>query len=248
MFMMLLVSALIVGISLGLLGAGGSILTVPALMLLMGMNEKTAIACSLAIVGLIAFSGIFSSIKNKTLQPKILFWFILSSLPAASFGAYLGALFADGMQTLILIAVMLLAASRMFLNSSIQPTQNTQIPKLLFAGALTGLVTGIVGVGGGFLIVPALVVFAGLTMQQAVANSLLLIALNATTAFGTLYVSPQMPEIDWTVIAVMAAVGSVAVVAGQSLAHTLEQRLLKGIFASLLVLVAISLLVNLFWF
>lgn len=248
MFLMLLISALIVGISLGLLGAGGSILTVPALMLLLGMNEKTAITSSLAIVALIAFTGIFSALKQKTLKPKILFWFVISSLPAAAIGAYLGTLFPNGLQTVLLTIVMLLAANKMFSNSPIQPTNNAQLPKLLFAGALTGLVTGLVGVGGGFLIVPALVLYAGLTMQQAVANSLVLIALNAATAFATLYFGPQMPAIDWTVIGVMAGVGSIAVVAGQQLANKLDQKLLKRIFASLLVLVAISLLINLFWF
>ena len=248
MFLMLLLSALIVGMSLGLLGAGGSILTVPALMLLLGMNEKTAIACSLAIVALIAFTGIFTALKQKTLQPRLLFWFVISSLPAAATGAYLGTLFANGVQTVLLTVVMLLAAWKMFSLSPIRPAEKTQIPKLLFAGAMTGLVTGLVGVGGGFLIVPALVIFAGLTMQQAVANSLLLIALNASTAFATLNFGPQMPTIDWTVIGVMGAVGSVAVIAGQKLASKLNQKLLKRIFASLLVFIAISLLINLFWF
>jgi hypothetical protein len=248
MFLMLLVSALIVGMSLGLLGAGGSILTVPALMLLLEMTEKTAIASSLAIVALIAFTGVLSAIKHKTLQPKILFWFVVSSLPAAAIGAYLGTLFANGVQTVLLTIVMLLAAKKMFSSSPIRPLDQIQIPKLLFAGALTGLVTGLVGVGGGFLIVPALVIYAGLTMQQAIANSLLLIALNASTAFVTLYFGPQMPAIDWTVIGVMAGVGSVAVIAGQTLANKLDQKLLKRVFASLLVLVALSLLINLFLF
>ena len=245
MFLMLLLSALIVGLSLGLLGAGGSILTVPALMLLLGMGEKSAIASSLAIVSLIAITGIFAALRQKTLQPKILLWFVLTSLPAASIGAYLGTLLANGIQTILLSIVMLLAASKMFSNTSILPSGDTQLQKLLFAGAVTGLVTGLVGVGGGFLIVPALVIYAGLTMQQAVANSLALIALNGATAFFTLQLGQQMPEIDWMVIGVMAGVGSVAVIVGQQIASKLDQLLLKRIFASLLVLVALGLIVNL---
>jgi uncharacterized membrane protein YfcA len=216
-------------------------------MLLLGMDEKSAIASSLAIVSVIAVTGAFSALKHKTLQPKIVMWFVLTSLPAASFGAYLGTLLADGIQTILLTIIMLLAASKMFSTSAISPSNHSHLPKLLVAGALTGLVTGLVGVGGGFLIVPALVLYAGLTMQQSVANSLALIAFNGATAFFTLYQGQQMPEIDWIVIAVMAGVGSIAVLAGQKVANRLDQGLLKKVFAGLLVLVALGLIVKLIW-
>jgi len=247
MFILLLISSLIVGISLGLLGAGGSILTVPTLMLLLGMSEKSAIASSLIIVSLIAITGTLAALRQKTLQLKIVLGFALSSLPAAAMGAYLGTLASEGMQTILLIIIMLLAAAKMSLSSPVSQPHSVHPAKLLVAGASTGLITGLVGVGGGFLIVPALVIYAGLTMQQAVANSLLLIALNAATAFATLVLSPQMPEIEWTIIGVMAGVGSIAVVAGQQVANKLNQGLLKRIFGIFLVLVALVLLVKLFW-
>ncbi|MGS2720015.1 sulfite exporter TauE/SafE family protein [Paraglaciecola aestuariivivens] len=245
MYSLLFISALIVGLSLGLLGAGGSILTVPALMLILGMEEKAAIASSLAIVSVIAFSSIFSSLKAKLLQFKVLLIFMLASLPAASAGAYLGTLLPNGIQTLLLSCIMLIAAYKMFYSNAVSSTQVSHPVKLTLAALMTGLVTGLVGIGGGFLLVPALVIYAGLSMQQAVANSLILIAVNGMTAFSTLYFSPNMPVVDLSVIVVMAAVGMLAVIVGQHFATKLNQTLLKRAFAALLVLVSLGLVINL---
>lgn len=247
MFVMLLISALVVGLSLGLLGAGGAILTVPTLVLLLGMNEKSAIASSLAIVSFIALTGIINAVKKGALIPKILGWFAVSSLPSASLGAYVGVLLPVGVQTLLLTLVMLIAAFKMVRSSTVAISQEVVRSKLLMAGALAGFVTGIVGIGGGFLLVPALVIYAGLTMQQAVANSLALIVINGGIAFVTLQLGSRVPEIDWIVIGVMAAMGSVAVLVGQKISGKLNQQGLKKGFAVLLVIVAISLLIKQFW-
>lgn len=247
MFVMLLFSALIIGLSLGLLGAGGSILTVPALVLLLGMNEKSAIASSLAIVSLIALTGMLNAVKKGALLPEALVWFGLISMPAASLGAYLGVLLPDGLQTLLLTLVMIVAAVKMVRSSKVDDRSNYSRKRLLVAGGLAGAVTGIVGIGGGFLIVPALVLYAGLTMQQAVANSLVLILINGSVAFMTLLASPHTPQIDWLVILVMALIGSMAVLVGQRVSGKLNQRRLKKGFAVLLIIVAVSLLTETYW-
>ncbi len=246
MFVMLLLSALIVGLSLGLLGAGGSILTVPALMLLLGMEEKVAIASSLIIVAAIAFTGLLNAVRKKVLETNILLWFALASIPAASIGAYMGVLLPEGMQTILLVIVMLFAAYKMFFPNTQPNAYQQNKVKLLVSGAAAGLVTGLVGVGGGFLMVPALIIYAGLNMQKAVANSLVLIAINASFAFITLQLSNQSMQLDWLVIAVMAIVGSLSVLIGQKVASKLNQQLLKRAFALILLFVGVGLLIHLF--
>ncbi|MDC0602385.1 sulfite exporter TauE/SafE family protein [Aliiglaciecola sp.] len=246
MFVMLLLSALIVGLSLGLLGAGGSILTVPALMLLLGMEEKVAIASSLIIVAAIAFTGLLNAARKKVLETNILLWFALASIPAASIGAYMGVLLPEGMQTILLVIVMLFAAYKMFFPNTQPNAYQQNKVKLLVSGAAAGLVTGLVGVGGGFLMVPALIIYAGLNMQKAVANSLVLIAINASFAFITLQLSNQSMQLDWLVIAVMAIVGSLSVLIGQKVASKLNQQLLKRAFALILLFVGVGLLIHLF--
>lgn len=248
MFFMLLLSALIVGMSLGLLGAGGSILTVPALILLLGLDEKSAIASSLFIVASIAFIGALNAIKNGSLNLKVLGLFALSSLPASAVAAYIGVLLPAGLQTLLLTFVMLLAAIKMIRPGANNQVQVFKLNATIFAGVGAGFITGLVGVGGGFLIVPALVLFAGLSMQQAVANSLALIAINGSSAFIALQLSGQMPTLDWMIIAVMAGVGAIAVAIGQQLSGKLNQRFLKRCFAGLLMLVAAVMLVDILIF
>ncbi|MCF2950005.1 sulfite exporter TauE/SafE family protein [Paraglaciecola aquimarina] len=242
MLLMLIISALVVGISLGLLGAGGSILTVPALILLLDMDEKTAITSSLLIVSLIALTGALSAFKQKLLVKKVLLWFALLSLPAASIGAQVGAWLPNGLQTIILASIMLFAAKKLFHPSSIQGAKILSVKQLVVAASITGFITGLVGVGGGFLIVPALVLYAGLTMQQATANSLVLIALNGAVAFFSLRVSGNALDLDWMVILIMAGVGALAVLLGQKISHFLDQTILKRSFSILLLLVALSLM------
>ncbi|MGJ8679294.1 sulfite exporter TauE/SafE family protein [Paraglaciecola sp.] len=244
MLLMLIISALVVGVSLGLLGAGGSILTVPALMLLLGLDEKTAITSSLLIVSFIAFVGTLTALRHKLLNSKILLWFALLSLPAASIGAQLGAWLPNGIQTQILAIIMLFAAKKLYQPVAVEAGNTISAKRLILAASLTGLVTGLVGVGGGFLIVPALILYAGLNMQQATANSLVLIALNGAVAFSSLHLSNNTTALDWTVIFIMAGVGALAVIAGQKISTHLDQTLLKRCFSILLILVALSLIVQ----
>jgi uncharacterized membrane protein YfcA len=244
MLLMLIFSALIVGISLGLLGAGGSILTVPALILLLGMDEKTAITSSLLIVSFIALTGTLGALKQKLLVIKVLLWFTLASLPAAWLGAQVGAWLPNGLQTILLATIMLLAAKKLFSPTSLSPQQSLSLKQLIVAAVLTGFTTGLVGVGGGFLIVPALVLYAGLTMQQAAANSLALIAINGAVAFFSLHMSDNAISLNWTVILTMASVGALAVLIGQKISTYLDQALLKRWFSILLILVALTLFVQ----
>lgn len=244
--LMLLLSSIIIGLSLGLLGAGGSILTVPALTLILGMGEKTAVTSSLMIVGLIALVGALKAYRQGELQKRLIFSFGLVSLPFAALGARLGMWMPAGGQTLLLVGVMLIVSLKMLRNKTSAAATTPSKVALLIAAAAVGLLTGIVGVGGGFLIVPALLVFAGVSMTTAVANSLALIVINGITAFLAISLSNQSPTLDWVIILTMAGVGAITVLASQNLASHLPQQLLKRGFAMILLGLSIWLIIDQF--
>jgi len=159
-----------VGLLLGLLGSGGSVATVPILVYLVGVPEKAAIASSLAIVGTVALSGaVRSPIEKRAV--------LLFCLPGMV-GSYIGATLSGGMaastQMTLFAAVLGIAAVSMLMRRDDGNDEGARGPawQLLAAGLATGVLTGIVGVGGGFLIVPALVLFAGLPTRRAIGTSL----------------------------------------------------------------------------
>ncbi|MEH6713907.1 MAG: sulfite exporter TauE/SafE family protein [Paraglaciecola polaris] len=244
---MLLVSAGLIGLSLGLLGAGGSILTVPALTLFLGLDEKSAITSSMIIIGMIAAVGSIRAYRNGALDKRIITSFGIVSLPFAALGARLGIWMPPGSQTVLLVAIMAVVALKMLADKPPVPGKSPSSWALLSAAATVGLITGVVGVGGGFLIVPALVIFAGANMQSAVSNSLLLIVINSATAFASIALSEQSPELNWLIILTMTGVGAASVLAGQSISSRLDQHKLKRGFSILIVVVAIWLLANLFY-
>ncbi|GAA0852112.1 sulfite exporter TauE/SafE family protein [Aliiglaciecola litoralis] len=239
MFLLLIISALIIGASLGLLGAGGSILTVPVLLFIMGLDEKQAIASSFIIIALISSVGGLKSLHQRMLNIKTLLWFALASFPLSAIGAYLGAIMPDGFQTQILIIVMFIAAAVMLSKRKPQPGREVKVKYILVAGCVSGLITGLVGVGGGFIIVPALVIFAGLSMSFATATSLALVTVNAVAAFAGLLITNELPVIDWTVVIGMSVTGALAVIGGRGFAAKLPDKIIKKGFAILLLMIAV---------
>ncbi|MDJ0523136.1 MAG: sulfite exporter TauE/SafE family protein, partial [Planctomycetota bacterium] len=176
-----LLGALLIGVSLGLMGSGGSILTVPVLMYLVGQDEKIAIAGSLLIVGSIAgASGIHAAVRGLVHWPSV-FWFGLPGMGGTYLGAMLGGIVSGEVQVLTFVGVMALAGILMLRPPKVVPSDEISSQRarasIVVDGLLVGALTGFVGVGGGFLIVPALVLLGGLPMQFAVGSSLLIIAM-----------------------------------------------------------------------
>ena len=186
-----LIGALAVGLSLGLLGSGGAILTVPVLVYLVGHGEKAAITESLAIVGAISLAGAGVAARRRRID-----WHsVLVFGPAGMLGAFLGALasrwVSGGIQLLLLSVLMLAAAAIMFRKPPVAERPRRPHPAALaLNGLLVGVATGLVGVGGGFLIVPALVLLVGLPMPVAVGTSLSIIVLNSLTGFVKSFSGP----------------------------------------------------------
>ncbi|HVS13613.1 MAG TPA: sulfite exporter TauE/SafE family protein [Thermoanaerobaculia bacterium] len=229
-----------IGLSLGLLGAGGSILTVPVLVYLVGQEEKVAIAESLAIVGGIALVGGLIAASERRVHWRSVAYFGAPTMAGTYLGASLARWVHGSVQLAVFAVVMLLAAALMArrpADGALEP--RIDLWKIAAQGIAVGMLTGFVGVGGGFLIVPALVLLGGLGMQLAVGTSLLIIALGALTGFvkSTAVLGDLGHAVDWRLIGLFLAIGVIGALAGGRLARRLPQQRLRHAFAVLLLVV-----------
>lgn len=227
--------ALLVGLSLGVLGGGGSILTVPIFVYVLGFAPKDAIAAGLAVVGAVSLFGAAGHWRagNVALRPALLFG--VASMAGALLGARLAVVVSGALQLFLFALVMLMAAALMLRGrkSGFEETGTPAGPAVILpVGVGLGILTGLVGVGGGFLVVPALVLLAGLRMKQAVGTSLAVIAMNSTTGLAG-YLGQV--ELAWTVIAGFTAVAILGSLAGVRLVRHVPQRALQRGFAFFLI-------------
>ncbi len=235
--------ALLIGLTLGLLGGGGSILTVPVLVYALGLDPKRAIAMSLPIVGATALVGAVQHWRKGNVALRSAVPFGLAAMAGAFAGARAGRGLNGHVQLALFSIVMIVAALAMFRSAGgAEPAASPRGPShavLVAIGLAVGAVTGLVGAGGGFLIVPALVVLGGLPMPQAVGTSLLVIAMNMTAAMlgyqGTV-------DFDWALVAGFVLVAALGILAGAALVPHVPQRALKRAFAVLLLAVGSSIL------
>lgn len=232
--------ALAVGLSLGLLGSGGSILTVPILVYLAHEPAKLAIGASLAIVGAIALAGAANYARQGLVEWRFVLYFGLPGIISTYAGAWVSH-FVTGTVQLVVFAVIMVLASYTMLRPARPTTGSTTAQRhfiwLLGSGMGIGLITGFVGVGGGFLFVPALVILGGLSMHRAVGTSLAIIVLNSASGFYKhfeLLRGESMP-IPWTVIAVFAGIGIVGSIVGNLVARRLAHAHLRRVFGVFLV-------------
>ena len=195
---LVLALSILVGISLGLLGGGGSILTVPILAYAGGMGAKAAIASSLFIVGVTSAVGAISHARAGRVRWRTGVIFGAAGMAGAYTGGRLAA-YLPGRLLMILFGLMMAATAFAMLRKprDTRPrAQDLPVAKVIIEGLVVGVVTGVVGAGGGFVVVPALVLRGGLSMETAVGTSLVVIAMQSFAGLagrlGTL-------EIDWPV-------------------------------------------------
>lgn len=229
--------ALSIGLSMGILGGGGSIIAVPALTFLLHFAPKDAVVTSLAIVGAAATIGAIAAAVRGVLPLRPAAIVGGAATAGAYAGAVIGAHLADRVQLSLLAGIMFVAAFAMWrkAGSPAEGSPRTHIPMLLLLGAAVGAITGLVGVGGGFLIVPALVIGARLPFRQAASTSLFVIALAAVAAI------PGYREhvtVDWAFVAPFAAIAAAGVLGGGMFAQYLPQRRLQQAFAAALIVLA----------
>jgi uncharacterized membrane protein YfcA len=241
------IGALLIGVSLGLLGSGGSILTVPVLIYLVGQDPKVAIAGSLMIVGIISVFSALPYARQGLVKWRTVVVFGLPGMLGAYLGAYGAHYVSNAVQMLIFSVLLLTAAYLMFRPVKLEdegPTQERALYKIAIDGLLVGGVTGLVGVGGGFLIIPALVLLGGLSMRLAVGTSLVIIAAKSFVGFYEYLnvLSALQLSIDWHIIGLFSLIGIVGGWLGHKVSSRVDQALLKKIFSVFLVLIGVFIL------
>jgi uncharacterized membrane protein YfcA len=187
-FILGLALSILIGVSLGFFGGGGSILTVPLLVYVFGLGPKEAIASSLAIVGIASISGAVQHWRAGNVRLREGLVFGIAGMAGAYLGGRSSTLLDGGLLLLLFAAMMLLTAAAMWRGRKAQdgqvPDSERSAIKLGLQGLAVGAFTGLVGAGGGFLIVPALALWAGLPMTAAVGTSLLIIVLKSASGLA----------------------------------------------------------------
>lgn len=250
--------ALLVGVVMGLIGGGGSILTVPVLVYLMHINPVTATAYSLFVVGVSALVGAIRNMQKGLVDFRTAIVFSVPAFIAVYLTRrylvpaipdvlweYNGFVLDKQMGIMIFFAiVMLVAAISMVRDNGKDEEEELEVrynyPMIVLEGALVGVITGIVGAGGGFLIIPALVLLARLPMKKAVATSLLIIAIKSLIGFiGDV----QNQAIDWPFLLSFTAISVIGIFIGIWLNKFIDGKSLKKAFGWFVLLMGIYILI-----
>lgn len=249
----------LMGLSLGVLGGGGSILTVPIFVYVLGIDAKEAIAMSLFTVGLVAAFGAVGHWRSGNVDVRMGLLFGGFSMVGTFLGARVAAFMSGAAQLSLFAVVMLVAALFMYRDetrgrdggSAIEPSATLAAPAspgsgmlagllpgrgmllIGFEGLAVGVLTGIVGVGGGFLIVPALVLLGGVPMKVAIGTSLMVIALKSATGFAGYMDQVQVP---WLPMLLFSSVAVAGILTGTRIVRHVPAAALRSAFPVFLVL------------
>ncbi|AKI99193.1 hypothetical protein ATI61_106568 [Archangium gephyra] len=235
MMMLGIAASLLIGVSLGLLGGGGSILTVPLLVYVLGVEPKTAIAMSLLVVGITSASAVVVHARAGRVRWRTAFVFGAGGMSGAFLGGRLAQWVAPGLLLLLFSTIMVAAAVAMLRRKEApavpgdaeQAPVLLPVPRVLAQGAAVGVLSGLVGAGGGFLIVPALVM-VGLPTQAAVGTSLAVISLQC---FAGLLGHLGHVELPWGLTAAVVGTAVGGSFLGGRLAGRVSPRALRKGFA-----------------
>jgi uncharacterized membrane protein YfcA len=257
------IASLLIGLSLGLIGGGGSILTVPVLVYLFSVDPLQATAYSLFIVGATSAIGAYPKYKQGQVNLKTALIFgapsiltvyatrkwILPAIPT-ELGQWGNFILTKSALLMLLFALLMVAASfsmirtQKSLGTVEAKPQSFNYPLILVEGAVVGLLTGLVGAGGGFLIIPALVILTGLPMKQAVGTSLLIIAAKSLIGFtGDL----TEQKIDWVLLGFVTAMAVGGIIVGNQLSKKIDGNKLKKGFGWFVLVMGIYILVKEGW-
>jgi uncharacterized membrane protein YfcA len=256
-------ASVLIGIALGLIGGGGSILTVPALVYLFSIDVVAATAYSLFIVGTTSAVGSFSYFKNKIVNIRTAIVFGIPSIVAVFITrAYIvpaipqeiftiGSLILTKRLLLMLLfaVLMILAAYSMIrksktVNNEIHGKQQFNYLLILVEGAVVGVLTGLVGAGGGFLIIPALVVLSKLPVKEAIGTSLVIIAAKSLIGF---FGESSETVIDWLLLSKVTALAIVGIFIGTALFKRTSSAKLKPAFGWFVMVMGIYIIIRETW-
>lgn len=250
------ISASLIGLSLGLIGGGGSILTVPVLVYLIGVNPVLATAYSLFVVGFSSLIGTVTYFKKGlvNLKTALIFGlpsilavfstrkFIIPSIPDEIFSIN-DFVFTKEIAVMVLFSILMILASVSMIRGRKDREQTEEqkfnYPLIMIEGVVVGVLTGLVGAGGGFLIIPALVVLSKLPMKQAVGTSLLIIASKSLIGFlGDI----SNYTIDWTFLLIFTSIAVSGIFIGIALSNRIPGQKLKPAFGWFVLVMGIYIL------
>lgn len=251
-------SAIIIGLVMGLIGGGGSILSVPIFVYIFGFDAVTATALSLFVVGVTSSVGSIGFVKQKLVDFKTAFIFGIPSILGVVFSRRLvlpnlphyiihkyGITLTKEMFLLLLFAILMLIASYKMIRKiervRTRSDNETNYTVLISQGLLVGIITGLIGAGGGFLIVPALVMLLGINMKRAVATSLFIISMNSILGFLT---TLKMVKQDWNFLLIFSALSVVGIFIGISISKKMDGRKLKPLFGWLVLTMGIFIIIK----
>ena len=248
-----IIGAILIGLTLGLMGSGGSILTLPVLVYVLAHDPSVAVVETMAIVGLIAMATSVLAASQKSVCWRSVLLFGIPGMAGTVAGAWIGFHFFEDTAKLIFTSVvMLLAAWSMLRNKTKRDSLHEGVKRspelanfrITLEGVIVGIVTGIVGAGGGFLVVPALVLLGRLSMKMAVGTSLVIVTMKCLVGFAEYQYefSQSGQQVDWSTIAVFAVVGIVASFVGRAIGNIVDQNKLKKGFGWFLVVLALFIL------
>jgi uncharacterized membrane protein YfcA len=255
------IASIIIGLSLGLIGGGGSILTIPILVYLFKIDPEIATSYSLFIVGITALFGCISHYKMGNLKIKSALYFAIPSVvsiliirevifPKIANTLFSIASYQISKNVLIMsvFSVLMIASAIAMIRKS-KPTistSKTNYIQLSLIGFLIGIVTGFLGAGGGFLIIPALLFFAKLPMKQAVGTSLLIIFINSSIGFGgDVYIGTP---INYKILFLISGMAFIGMLIGLQLSKKIDGAQLKPIFGWFVLFMGIYIITKEFFF
>ena len=251
-------SALLIGLVLGLIGSGGSILTVPIFVYILGVSPVLATSYSLFVVGFTAMIGVIKNYQKNMVDLKtgIIFAipafigvffarkFILPEIPhqIISFNSFL---LTKDIAIMLLFAIIMFLAAFFMIKGRTETNSNKEIkyniPLLTIDGLIIGILTGLVGAGGGFLIIPALVFFAKLPMRKAVATSLMIIAIKSLIGFtGDL----GQLQIDWILLLSFTTISVIGIFIGIYFNQFINEKQLKKGFGFFVITISIAIIIK----
>lgn len=237
MNLLALLGAVAIGLSLGLTGAGGSILTLPVLVYLADIPPRQAVGLSLLIVGTAALVGAWQRARVGELHFKAAGMFVVSGMLGAALGARLTHLVSPSVLMISFAVLMVVVGMKMLLvpKNAVRPEPECRPLRCLLAGGGVGILTGFLGVGGGFLLMPALVKFARLPLRVATGTSLAIIACNSAAGFVAHLGDAPTP---WLLAGVFAVIAGTGVLVGGKIAARIPEKSLRRAFAILVLLTA----------
>ncbi|MFV5700888.1 sulfite exporter TauE/SafE family protein [Flavobacterium sp. XS2P12] len=250
-------ASIIIGLSLGLIGGGGSILTIPILVYLFKIDPELATSYSLFIVGITSLFGCISHYKMGNLKIKSALYFAIPSVfsiliirevifPKIATTLFSIASYQVSKSFLIMIvfSVLMIAAAISMIRKTkiVTNPPKTNYTQLGIIGLIVGIVTGFLGAGGGFLIIPALLFFANLPMKQAIGTSLLIIFINSSIGFGgDLYIGTP---INYPLLMGISSIAFIGMIIGTKLSKKIDGAKLKPIFGWFVLVMGIYIIIK----